>query len=92
MEETQHHVITINKFTDPSYIEKSDVEKVLNEIGTNIDNQQLDLLFSSIGDKPLHELMAAGMEKLLSVPAAGAAVVGGAGAASTEAAKPEDKP
>ena len=71
-------------------LEKNDVEKVLNEIGTNIDSAQLDLLFSSIGDKPLHELMAAGMEKLLAVPAAGAAVAGAT--ASADADKPEEKP
>ena len=36
--------------------------------------------------------MAAGMEKLIAVPAGGAAVGAGVAAAGPEATKPEDKP
>ncbi len=52
---------------------KADVEKVLSDVGVQVDNGQLDAMMSNVGGKPFHELVAGGMDKLIALPAAGAA-------------------
>lgn len=70
---------------------KADVEKVLSEVGAEVDNAQLDSLFNCIGGKPFHELVAGGMDKLAALPAAGAVAVEAttAGEKNEEAAEEE---
>ena len=63
---------------------KQDVEKVLNEVGAEIDKGQLDTMMKNVGDKPFHELVAGGMDKLVALPAAGAAAPATAGEAKKE--------
>ncbi|KAF1810668.1 ribosomal protein 60S [Eremomyces bilateralis CBS 781.70] len=73
-----------------------DIKAVLSAVGIEADEERLNTLLSELKGKDLNELIAAGTEKLASVPSAGAAApaAGGAaagGAAPAEAAKEEEK-
>ncbi|XP_056694844.1 60S acidic ribosomal protein P2-like [Spinacia oleracea] len=66
-------------------------------VGVEPDEARLQLFFDQVSGKDITELVAAGREKLASVPAGGGAVAvsaapsGGAGAAAAEAPKEEKK-
>ncbi|XP_056695865.1 60S acidic ribosomal protein P2A [Spinacia oleracea] len=74
-----------------------DVKKILESVGVEPDEARLQLFFDQVSGKDITELVAAGREKLASVPAGGGAVAvsaapsGGAGAAAAEAPKEEKK-
>ncbi|KAL7786776.1 ribosomal protein 60S [Trichoderma ceciliae] len=73
-----------------------DIKKVLSSVGIEAENDRLEKLISELSGKDVNELIAAGSEKLASVPsggggggaAAGGAAAGGAAAAE---AKEEEK-
>jgi large subunit ribosomal protein LP2 len=69
---------------------EADVEKLLKEVGATADKESLKALVSALKGKALHELVAAGKDKLasVSVAAAGAPVAAAAGGAA--AAKEEE--
>lgn len=65
-------------------------------VGADADEERIELLLSQVKGKDITELIAAGREKLASVPAGGGAVacaapVGGGGAAAAPAAAAESK-
>ncbi|XP_057534124.1 60S acidic ribosomal protein P2A-like [Amaranthus tricolor] len=72
-----------------------DVKDILSSVGIEPDEDRLQLFFDQVSGKDLAELIAAGREKLASVPAGGGAVAvaaapaGGAGGAAAEPAKEE---
>ncbi|PHH79901.1 hypothetical protein CDD80_3488 [Ophiocordyceps camponoti-rufipedis] len=77
-----------------------DIEDVLGAVGIEADKDRLEKLISELKGKDINELIAAGSEKLASVPsgggggggaAAGGAAAGGAADAPAEAAKEEEK-
>ncbi|USP77035.1 60S acidic ribosomal protein P2 [Curvularia clavata] len=84
--------------TSPS---AADVKSVLSAVGIEADDDRLNKLISELEGKDINELIAAGSEKLASVPsggaggaapAAGGAAAGGAAAAEeAPAAKEEEK-
>ncbi|KAI9897770.1 hypothetical protein N3K66_007626 [Trichothecium roseum] len=77
----------------------ADVKAVLEAVGIEADEDRLDTLISELEGKDLQEILAAGSEKLASVPsgggggapAAGGAAAGGAAAEAKEEAKEEEK-
>ncbi|MCJ1238495.1 60S acidic ribosomal protein P2 [Varicellaria rhodocarpa] len=79
--------------TSPS---ASDVKAVLESVGIDADEDRLEKLISELEGKDLQELIAAGSQKLASVPSGGSGGGGGAApsaggaAAPTEAAKEEE--
>ncbi|XP_021722096.1 60S acidic ribosomal protein P2-2-like [Chenopodium quinoa] len=76
---------------------QADVKSILASVGIETDEDRLQLFFDQVSGKDITELVAAGREKLASVPAGGGAVAvsaapaGGAGAAAAEAPKEEKK-
>ncbi|XP_073270719.1 large ribosomal subunit protein P2-like [Primulina huaijiensis] len=77
-----------------------DLKKILNSVGAECDDDRINLLLSEVEGKDITELIAAGREKLSSVPAGGggsvavaapaaAAAGGGAPAAAAETKKEE---
>ncbi|WPG97389.1 putative 60s acidic ribosomal protein p2 protein [Acrodontium crateriforme] len=83
--------------TSPS---AADIKKVLSSVGIEADDERLSQLLSEIEGKDISELIAAGSQKLASVPsggaggaapAAGGASAGGATEAAAEAPKEEEK-
>ncbi|KAK6776492.1 hypothetical protein RDI58_027493 [Solanum bulbocastanum] len=80
--------------TSPS---AADLKKILASVGAEADDDRIELLLSQVKGKDITELIAAGREKLASVPAGGGgvavAVSGGGGAAAAPAAeeKKEEK-
>ncbi|KAK6152317.1 hypothetical protein DH2020_014952 [Rehmannia glutinosa] len=77
-----------------------DVKDILFSVGAEADNDGIELLLTQVKGKDITELIAAGREKLASVPAGGGAVAvsasassGGGGAAAPAAAesKKEEK-
>ena len=73
-----------------------DIKAVLDTVGVEADDERLNKLLEELEGKDINELIAAGSEKLASVPsggAGGAPAAGGAAAAggATEAAKEEEK-
>ena len=83
--------------TSPS---AADVKAVLESVGIEADDERLNTLISELEGKDINELIAAGSEKLASVPsggggggaaAAGGAAAGGAAEETKEEAKEEEK-
>ncbi|KAL3354452.1 hypothetical protein AABB24_018881 [Solanum stoloniferum] len=81
--------------TSPS---AADLKKILASVGAEADDDRIELLLSQVKGKDITELIAAGREKLASVPAGGGggvavAVSGGGGGAAAPAAeeKKEEK-
>uniref|UniRef100_A0A8D2BGA6 Large ribosomal subunit protein P2 n=1 Tax=Sus scrofa TaxID=9823 RepID=A0A8D2BGA6_PIG len=83
--------------TDPT---ASDLKKILGSVGIDADDDRMELLLSQVKGKDITELIAAGREKLASVPSGGggapmavAATGGGGGGAAAPAAeaKKEEK-
>jgi large subunit ribosomal protein LP2 len=84
--------------TSPS---AADVKAVLESVGIEADDERLNTLISELEGKDINELIAAGSEKLASVPsgggggggaaAAGGAAAGGAAEEAKEEAKEEEK-
>ncbi|KPM45994.1 hypothetical protein AK830_g513 [Neonectria ditissima] len=70
--------------TSPS---AADVKAVLESVGIEADDDRLDTLISELEGKDISELIAAGSEKLASVPSGGG---GGGGAAAGGAAAAGD--
>ncbi|QDZ19141.1 ribosomal protein L12 [Chloropicon primus] len=64
-----------------------DVSKVLASVGAEADNDKLTKLMEQLSGKDVNEVIAAGSEKLASVPAGGAVAAGGASAAGGAAAE-----
>ncbi|KAL3828549.1 hypothetical protein ACJIZ3_017351 [Penstemon smallii] len=76
----------------------SDLKNILGSVGAEADEDRIELLLSQVKGKDITELIAAGREKLASVPAGGGGVAvtapsGGAAAAPAAAAetKKEEK-
>ncbi|KAG9447545.1 hypothetical protein H6P81_013673 [Aristolochia fimbriata] len=83
--------------TDPS---AADIQKILGSVGAEADSDRIELFLGEVKGKDLAELIAAGREKLASVPAGGGVAVampasggggGAAAAAPAEEAKKEEK-
>ncbi|MCD7464200.1 60s acidic ribosomal protein P2 [Datura stramonium] len=74
-----------------------DLKKILGSVGAEADDDRIQLLLSQVEGKDITELIAAGREKLASVPAGGGAVAvaapagGGAAAPAAEEKKEEKK-
>jgi len=72
-----------------------DISKILSSVGVETDAEAVSKLLSELEGKNVEEVIAAGREKLSSVPAGGAvAAAGGAaagGGAAAEAPKEEEK-
>ncbi|KND92392.1 60S acidic ribosomal protein P2 [Tolypocladium ophioglossoides CBS 100239] len=76
-----------------------DVKAVLSSVGIEADDERLNQLISELKGKDVNELIAAGSEKLASVPsggaggapAAGGAAAGGAAAEAPAEEKEEEK-
>ncbi|GLU19225.1 hypothetical protein SLE2022_354860 [Rubroshorea leprosula] len=78
-----------------------DLKDILGSVGCEVDEDRIELLLSEVKGKDVTELVAAGREKLASVPSGGGAVAvaapaaggGGGGAAAPAAAesKKEEK-
>ncbi|KAH7387605.1 hypothetical protein KP509_16G032200 [Ceratopteris richardii] len=76
----------------------ADIKHILGSVGAEADEDRIDLLLSELKGKDIVEVIAAGKEKLASVPAGGAggvvvsaAPTGGAGAAAVEEKKVEEE-
>nr|POE69724.1 60s acidic ribosomal protein p2 [Quercus suber] len=68
-----------------------DIKNILGSVGAEADDDKIELLLSQVKGKDVTELIAAGREKLASVPSGGAAAVavavaGGADTGATAAA------
>ncbi|KAL6506414.1 60S acidic ribosomal protein P2 [Orobanche gracilis] len=79
--------------TSPS---ADDLKDILGSVGAEADEDRIEFLLSQVKGKDITELIAAGREKLASVPAGGGAVAvatpaGGAGGGATPAAADETK-
>ncbi|XP_047968665.1 60S acidic ribosomal protein P2B-like isoform X2 [Salvia hispanica] len=76
-----------------------DLKGILSSVGADADEERIELLLSQVAGKDITELIAAGREKLASVPSGGGGVAvsaptGGAGGGSAPAAaeaKKEEK-
>ena len=75
---------------DPS---AADLKKILASVGADAEDDRIELLLSQVKGKDITELIAAGREKLASVPAGGGGGVAVAASAGGGAAAPaaEDK-
>ncbi|XP_063226340.1 large ribosomal subunit protein P2 isoform X2 [Bacillus rossius redtenbacheri] len=76
----------------------SDLEKILSSVGIEADGEKLKIVIGQLKGKNIDEVIAAGREKLASMPAAGgaaapaAAASGPAAAAAAAPEKEEKKP
>ncbi|CAN1294338.1 60S acidic ribosomal protein P2B [Linum perenne] len=69
-----------------------DLKSILGSVGAEADDDRIELLLTQVKGRDTTELIAAGMEKLASVPSGGgAAPSAGAGAAPAAEAKKEEK-
>ncbi|KAL3367094.1 hypothetical protein AABB24_011681 [Solanum stoloniferum] len=75
---------------------EKDLKKILASVGAEADDDRIQLLLSQVEGKDITELIAAGREKLASVPAGGGAACavaapGGGGAAAPAAAEKKEE-
>merc|ERR1711943_79470 len=68
-----------------------DVEKILSSVGAEADKDQLSKLMEQLSGKDITEVIAAGSEKLASVPAGGTVAASGGAAAAEEEKKEESE-
>ncbi|KAH0652148.1 hypothetical protein KY289_029826 [Solanum tuberosum] len=68
-----------------------DLKAILSSVGAEADDSKIELLLSQVKGRDLAELIAAGREKLASVPSGGGLVVASGGAAAAAAAVAEKK-
>ncbi|XP_078492327.1 large ribosomal subunit protein P2 [Ciona intestinalis] len=72
----------------------SDIKNILGSVGIDIDDDKLNMVIKELKGKNLEEVIAAGNEKLASVPSGGgggAVAASGGAAAADEAPKEEAK-
>lgn len=74
----------------------ADIEKILSSVGIEADSERLTKVVKELNGKSVDELIAAGREKLSSMPVGGAAApaaaaAGGADTGKKEEAKKEEK-
>lgn len=71
----------------------ADIKSVLSSVGIEAEDDRIETLLKEVDGKDISELIAAGNEKLASVPTGGAAAAaaGGAGAAAGGAAAAEEE-
>ncbi|KAK1239038.1 60s acidic ribosomal domain-containing protein [Trichoderma austrokoningii] len=89
-------LLTLGGNASPS---AEDVKAVLSSVGIEAEDERLEKLISELSGKDVNELIAAGSEKLASVPSGGAggaapaagAAAGGAAAAEAVEEKEEEK-
>ncbi|KAL2315374.1 60S acidic ribosomal protein P2-C [Schizosaccharomyces pombe] len=87
-------LLTVGGKNSPS---ASDIESVLSTVGIEAESERIETLINELNGKDIDELIAAGNEKLATVPTGGAAsaapaaAAGGAAPAAEEAAKEEAK-
>ncbi|CAA21791.1 60S acidic ribosomal protein A2 [Schizosaccharomyces pombe] len=87
-------LLTVGGKDSPS---ASDIESVLSTVGIEAESERIETLINELNGKDIDELIAAGNEKLATVPTGGAAsaapaaAAGGAAPAAEEAAKEEAK-
>ncbi|CDP21644.1 unnamed protein product [Coffea canephora] len=81
-----------------TYPSAKDIKAILASVGADVDDEKIDVLLSQVDGKDITKLIAAGREKLASVPAGGgagvavaAAAAGGAAAAPAAEDKKEEK-
>lgn len=69
-----------------------DVKQILASVGIDVDDEQLDIVLKNLEGKNIAETIAAGREKLASMPTGGAAPAAAAAAApAEEEVKEEEK-
>nr|XP_026692658.1 60S acidic ribosomal protein P2 [Ciona intestinalis] len=71
----------------------SDIKNILGSVGIDVDDDKLNMVIKELKGKNLEEVIAAGNEKLASVPSGGGGAVAASGgaAAADEAPKEEAK-
>ncbi|KAK4419348.1 60S acidic ribosomal protein P2 [Sesamum alatum] len=69
-----------------------DLKDILSSVGAEADDDRIELLLTQVKNKDITELIAAGREKLASVPAGGGAVAVAASAAGGGAAPAAAEP
>ena len=68
-----------------------DIKTILSSVGIDADDEKLGKVISELAGKSIADVIAAGNEKLASVPSGGGAVAAAGGAAAAEEAKEEVK-
>lgn len=66
----------------------ADLKSIFNSVGVDADDEKIELFMSQVSGKDITELVAAGREKLASVPAGGGGAVAVAASAGTGGAAP----
>lgn len=69
----------------------SDVEKILNSVGIEVDSEKLKIVVSQLKGKNIEDLIAQGREKLSSMPVGGGAVAVAAPGAAAPAAPAKEE-
>ncbi|KAL6872370.1 ribosomal protein 60S [Trichoderma longibrachiatum] len=81
-------LLTLGGNASPS---AEDIKSVLSSVGVEAEDERLEKLLSELSGKDINELIAAGSEKLASVPSGGAGAAAAGGAAAGGAAAAEEK-
>ncbi|KAL7813949.1 hypothetical protein CCMA1212_007363 [Trichoderma ghanense] len=81
-------LLTLGGNASPS---AEDIKSVLSSVGVEAEDERLEKLISELSGKDINELIAAGSEKLASVPSGGAGAAAAGGAAAGGAAAAEEK-
>merc|ERR1712168_952701 len=70
---------------------ESDIEKILGSVGIEAEDDKMKAVVNELKGKDLEALIAAGQQKLASVPSGGGVAVSAGGAPAKEEAKKEEK-
>ena len=73
------------------YCQAENIKTVLESVGAEAQDEQIEKLLADLEGKNVEEMIKAGLEKLVAIPAAGAVAAPAAGAAAAEAKEEEKK-
>ena len=73
------------------YTQADNIKSVLEAVGAEAQDEQIEKLLADLEGKNIEEMIKEGLEKLVSIPASGAAAPAASGAAAAEEKKEEEK-
>eukprot|EP01100_Stratorugosa_tubuloviscum_P001750 TRINITY_DN1397_c3_g1_i3.p1 TRINITY_DN1397_c3_g1~~TRINITY_DN1397_c3_g1_i3.p1 ORF type:complete len:116 (-),score=62.14 TRINITY_DN1397_c3_g1_i3:124-471(-) len=73
-------------------VTKNSITNILNSVGANVDDEQVEQLLAELKNKDINELIASGRSKMATVPTGGSRSAAPAAAAPTTSSAPAPTP
>ena len=81
----------VNNLSPNSHVQAENIKTVLEAVGAEAQDEQIEKLLADLEGKNVEEMIKEGLEKLVSIPAAGAAAPAAAGASAPAAEEKKEE-